>query len=635
MARLESPKAWRLWLAACIAFRLAIPLLALSFEGTALPGLPAYVYAPLYGDANGYYAVRARSSRRRDARLRSLVAVAVGGAAIVLVARRRRAPSWLLALLVGGWISLAATVVIVRMQPSGATVVGWPLVWALPLAPLRALDPGFGPDAAFIPGLVLSLAANAVTCVAVAYLGARATGRRSVGAVAVALYALWPFIPGLVVGSGANGNGQWDVENGLHLYTEPLSTALVITAVALILRTPPTDLSLAIAGLALGYATAVKITDAAIGVALFVVLLAFRRFRAAGLLGRRRPRLSRPYRRILEQGLRRVLQRRRLRQPSSVRAPVRDRCLDELDLAHSDDADAAARARDCRLGDALAEVFPGGDRCSDRSHRRSLQLLRRHSAPSPFLLRRAAACALARRRGTRLDLVESAAPKLASARRVAQQCADPRGSTVSRISGSVLLALRGWLPRSPFTFQACLVLVRRAALCEPPWRHRPLPGVCDGDRRSRSRPLSGLLVEFPRGTAGVRRARAARRRPLLPSLQAADGGSCGALTLVLAARSLAAVGATRRRYLCLAPFALLPLLLGHVYLNRYDALPALLLVATLLLLLLGRGSSALAVLGLAVAAKLFPAAVLPVAGIRIFRERGRRAMLWAFASFTG
>jgi hypothetical protein len=100
----------------------------------------------------------------------------------------------------------------------------------------------------------------------------------------IALYALWPFIPGLVVGSGANGNGQWDVETGLHLYTEPLSTALVITAVALILRTPPTDLSLAIAGLSLGYASAVKITDATIAVALFVVLLAFRRFRAAGLL---------------------------------------------------------------------------------------------------------------------------------------------------------------------------------------------------------------------------------------------------------------------------------------------------------------------------------------------------------------
>ena len=109
---------------------------------------------------------------------------------------------------------------------------------------------------------------------------------------------------------------------------------------------------------------------------------------------------------------------------------------------------------------------------------------------------------------------------------------------------------------------------------------------------------------------------------------------CGAVTLVLGARVLAALGATRRRYLCLAPFALLPLLLGHVYLNRYDAWPALLLVATLLLLLLRRESGAFGVVGLAVAAKLFPAAALPVAAIRTLRERGRRGLLWATVTFT-
>ena len=109
---------------------------------------------------------------------------------------------------------------------------------------------------------------------------------------------------------------------------------------------------------------------------------------------------------------------------------------------------------------------------------------------------------------------------------------------------------------------------------------------------------------------------------------------CGAVTLVLGARVLAALGATRRRYLRLAPFALLPLLLGHVYLNRYDAWPALLLVATLLLLLLRRESGAFGVVGLAVAAKLFPAAALPVAAVRTLRERGRRGLLWATATFT-
>ena len=32
------------------------------------------------------------------------------------------------------------------MRPAGAPVVGWPLLWAVALAPLRVLDPGFGPD---------------------------------------------------------------------------------------------------------------------------------------------------------------------------------------------------------------------------------------------------------------------------------------------------------------------------------------------------------------------------------------------------------------------------------------------------------------------------------------------------------
>ncbi len=109
---------------------------------------------------------------------------------------------------------------------------------------------------------------------------------------------------------------------------------------------------------------------------------------------------------------------------------------------------------------------------------------------------------------------------------------------------------------------------------------------------------------------------------------------CGALTLVLGARTLAALRASRLRYLSLAPFALLPLLIGHVYLNRYDAWPALLLVATLLLLLLRRETGALAALGLAVAAKLFPAAALPVAGIRTLRERGRHGLLRASVAFT-
>jgi len=268
-----------------VALRVVVPAAALAFEGRTVPGLPRYDYGPLYGDANGYYAGAREAVSAAGRTAPAVLAVTLAAAAVVYAIRRYRAPSWVVALAVGAWISATATVVVTGMEPSGATVVGWPLVWAVPLAPLRLFDPGFGPDAAFAPGLVLSLVANAVTCVSVAYVGARATGRRSVGAVAAGLYAVWPFIPGLIVGDGANANGMWEVDTGLHLYTEPLSTALVVTAVALILRAPGTDFSLALAGLALGYATVVKLTDASIGIGLFVVLLAFRRYRAAAVLG--------------------------------------------------------------------------------------------------------------------------------------------------------------------------------------------------------------------------------------------------------------------------------------------------------------------------------------------------------------
>ena len=260
--------------------------------------------------------------------------------------------------MIGGWISAAATVVIVRMQPSGATVVGWPLVWAVPLAPLRVVDPGFGPDAAFVPALVLSLAANAVTCVAIAYLAAHATGRRSVGAVAAALYALWPFIPGIVVGAAGNANGQWDVETGLHLYTEPLSTALVVTAVALILRTPPTDLSFAIAGMALGYASAVKITDAAVGVGLFAVLLAYRRYRAAGLLGAGGVLFLVPIATFWNKGYVAYYNGGVSVNPHPFGLRYVTPAWTDSILLHSDDAGAAARARNCRLDDALEAGLP-------------------------------------------------------------------------------------------------------------------------------------------------------------------------------------------------------------------------------------------------------------------------------------
>src|SRR5207253_9402674 len=108
--------------------------------------------------------------------------------------RRRRllSPEW--ALVLGALaFSLAAAAVISQMQPPGAAVFGWSLVWSLPLFPVRALGQ-LDPGVAWGFGLVLSLLANVVTLAATAYLGLRATGRRSLGVAAAGLYAFWPLL---------------------------------------------------------------------------------------------------------------------------------------------------------------------------------------------------------------------------------------------------------------------------------------------------------------------------------------------------------------------------------------------------------------------------------------------------------
>jgi hypothetical protein len=156
----------------------------------------------------------------------------------------------------------------------GAPVVGWPLVWALALSPLPVLDLELTPDRAFVVGVAIGLVANGVTTVATAYLGFAATGRRSVGLAAAGFFATWPLWIGAVAGR-AWENGQWDVDAGIHLYTEPVSTMLVIVSLALLLRMPPGEAATTASGLALGFATVVKLTNGLIGLVL-VPLVAVR-----------------------------------------------------------------------------------------------------------------------------------------------------------------------------------------------------------------------------------------------------------------------------------------------------------------------------------------------------------------------
>src|SRR4029450_7112094 len=105
----------------------------------------------------------------------------------------------------------------------------------------------------------------------------------------------------------------------------------------------------------------------------------------------------------------------------------------------------------------------------------------------------------------------------------------------------------------------------------------------------------------------------------------------GVAMLFVAASILARLGAgTPRLYGSLGALALSPLAIGPVSLNTYDLWPALLAAAAVCALLYGRPTLGFALLGLAVTAKLYPLALLPVFCLFAWR-RGLGRPLLAFA----
>jgi len=103
---------------------------------------------------------------------------------------------------------------------------------------------------------------------------------------------------------------------------------------------------------------------------------------------------------------------------------------------------------------------------------------------------------------------------------------------------------------------------------------------------------------------------------------------CGVAVVLLAGTLLCGLGATRERLVgALAVIALFPLLLGSVVLTRFDLWPGALTVAALAALVWQRERLGFGLLGLAVAAKLYPAALVPLALSYVWRRRGRREAL--------
>jgi Glycosyltransferase family 87 len=111
---------------------------------------------------------------------------------------------------------------------------------------------------------------------------------------------------------------------------------------------------------------------------------------------------------------------------------------------------------------------------------------------------------------------------------------------------------------------------------------------------------------------------------------------CGALAIAFMLSILLRLGAGPvRLYAALGFAAVAPLLLGSVVLSRFDLWPAALVTGALAAFVGDRNRLGAGVLGLAFAAKLFPAVLLPPALVWAWRRRGRReaaACLGVFAA---
>jgi hypothetical protein len=261
-------------LGALVVVAVAIPLSALAASGHALPDMPRFQYDGLSGDASGYYAASRQLISKAGTASGAVLALALIGVLaglVVAVRRRRLAAHWAL---IAGCLALSTVVAVVvaRMSAPGAAVIGWSLIWSVPLVPLRGVG-ALREHLAFDVSVVLSLAAIAGTVVCTAVVGRAATGKRWIGIGAAALYAVWPLLVRPVAGTSAWENGSWNILVGLAAYTEPISTFLVAAALALIVAAAPTPLRLTLAGIALGVATIVKITNGLLAAVIVLVCL--------------------------------------------------------------------------------------------------------------------------------------------------------------------------------------------------------------------------------------------------------------------------------------------------------------------------------------------------------------------------
>jgi uncharacterized membrane protein len=111
---------------------------------------------------------------------------------------------------------------------------------------------------------------------------------------------------------------------------------------------------------------------------------------------------------------------------------------------------------------------------------------------------------------------------------------------------------------------------------------------------------------------------------------------CGLALVAFVAAALVALGAGARRLAAALGFvALAPLAAGSVVLSRFDLWPAALTAAALAALLSGRERLGHGALGLAIAAKLYPAVLAPLAVAYVWKREGRREAMRCGAIMAG
>lgn len=201
-------------------------------------------------------------------------------------------------------------------------------------------------------------------------------------------------------------------------------------------------------------------------------------------------------------------------------------------------------------------------------------------------------------------------------------------------AGDARTALRAWLVAAP-VFLACSAvpsggLGRERGYVDVDLYGRYAQGLLDGRI-----PYRDVFVEYPPGAFVV----------LVPPALVTDDHyrfAFKALMVVVAlgglwcvARLLVGLGAGPRRLaLALGFLAVSPLMLGSVWLNSYDAWPAVLSVAALLAVVSGFVALAFACLGLAFAAKVYAVVLVVPAALYVASRWGRRAVVRASAAFA-